>query len=284
MNTPHPSPWTHISLNNAAVGELRLGNTREAMSLLTSALKECRSVMGGSTLESFEYCNYFQLDDCMQEEDDGILTSGDADVLSVFPRQEEGRVWTRSYYLYNTPILLPPSTAPTGGAEFEASFSSVSVTMIAAIITFNLGICSHKISQAEAGIESATPKITRSPTSSVRQTTERKYLAQSVALFEKAYMLVCYHQKEEAPSSSPSMPLFSLAILNNIGVILRRLGREETSQQFFDRLIVYWVYLCTSDRGELLRQKRPLSKSCRLWDGILFNALQQGQSCAARAA
>jgi hypothetical protein len=252
------------------------------MTFLTSALKKCRSVMASSSLEQVEYSNHFQVDDCMQEEDDDMFASGDADVVSVVSRQDEGGDWNSSYFLYNTPISLPLCSAHGGGAEIEASCSSVSISMIAAIITFNLGICTHKISQApEAGIDSATPKISNSHISSACQ---RTYLAQSLALFENAHMLVCYHQKEESPSSAASMPLFPLAILNNMGVILRLLGHNDASQQFFDRLMVFWVYLCTSDRRELLRHKRLLSKACRLWDGIFFNALQRGQPCAAMAA
>jgi hypothetical protein len=161
-----------------------------------------------------------------------------------------------SRYFYSEPISLP---SPGKG---RTPFPPSDVVEISAVITFNLGLALYKVSQENEIIKTKT-----------------KALNQSLTLFEKA-KLICQSRE----SNSSSIPLFLMAILNNMGVLLQLLGHNETSQQLFERLMVFWLYFCASNL-ELLQQHqhRQSSKSRILLDGFLLNVLP-GHSFAAGAA
>ena len=261
---PSSSSFKTISLNNAAVQELRFQKAKEAIALLTSALKQCQSDMNYSLSSRKVTSNMgLDVDDYIRKQQEArgsSLTAGTSpDESSSLPFEED----ENSSYFYADPILLPLSvvegTSCTIGTMVE----------ICAVITFNLGIALYRLSSQveETGTTNTTKKT--------------KTLRKSLAFFEKT-KVIC---QARVLTNSSSVPLFSMVILNNMGVLLRLLGQTESSQLLFEEVIVLcWMHVCASNMGSPHPKQQQSLKSCILMlDGFLSNALQ-GQTTVAGAA
>jgi hypothetical protein len=186
--------------------------------------------------------------------------------VANFPEESSSSPFDEEYsiYFYSDPISVPPSVV-------EGTACTISnMVEICAVITFNLGIALYRLSsQVDESGRINTAKKT-------------KTLRKSLAFFDKS-RVIC--QSRGVSTNSTSVPLFSMVVLNNMGVLLRLLGHKESSQQLFEELIVLcWLHLCSSNVGPPHPKQQQSLKSCILMlDGFLLNALQ-GQSTVAGAA
>jgi hypothetical protein len=234
-----------IRINNLAVKELRFGNTKEAMSLFAKALRECRSLVA-------------QCPPSMAPSVSGRRFQVDDYIQEQSIPMVNSSSWYNGSYFYSEPISPTPVER-----EVEYGRLSMEVSEICSIITFNLGICFYKASHGK------------------ESTTKTKDLRKSLAFFEKSQQLC---QGQGGLYASP-VPLFSMALLNNMGVILRLIGQDEISQVLFDEIMVFGFYRCASHPSQLVHHHQSRSSTCLglFLDGCLVNALH-GQANTAAAA
>ena len=128
-----------------------------------------------------------------------------------------------SKQMYQRPIHVPKC--------WRQSESHESNLIISAVIMFNLGL-SHHLEAVE--------------TQRKCKTSITSLLSKAAKLYELAYNM---QRDENIPCSSV---LFSMAIINNLGVVYLALGHEDMAQECFEHLLSSLMYVVDCGEGQVV--------------------------------
>jgi tetratricopeptide (TPR) repeat protein len=199
-----------IELNNQAAALIGNGQFKFSISALTSALEASKNELSDFSDDEDKYwappmMKQTSLDECML-----------AESSSVEDEQEESNddEVDQGYYVYNRAIHIPVSSI-----EEEEETSHHSRVMVSIVTIFNLALAHHLAAMEENSVFRS------------------QLLRKAVKLYELAHNL----QREE--ESMENTLLFTMAIINNLGLIYRCLDESEISGKCFQQLLSTLMFL-----------------------------------------
>merc|ERR1712238_247035 len=187
------------------------------------------------------------------------------------------------YFVFHDPVVIPPESLPsrltgTGTAtsatglntnddnDDELSlYSSAFFSKFLMIVMYNLALTLHLHALSLASLSSSSSNVTT--TTTTMQHVNKLFL-QSKKLYELAF---------EMQLDVNVDILFSLAFINNLGLINYTLNAKDRSKTCFKHLFSIMMYLTDSNKSQSIKE----------WDGLLSNVidiLKIGNAVAAPAA
>jgi hypothetical protein len=146
-------------------------------------------------------------------------------------RQEESQEETPEHFIFRDPIEIPFDVVSSS----EPSRNLVNKFVV--VIMYNLALSVHL---------------------SAIQYNDISSLQRARKLYELAFQM---HLEESCDVTL----LYSLALMNNLGLIYHVLGEEERSKTCFKNMLATMMYLLESDEAKTIKQ----------WDGLLSNVMDR---------
>ena len=179
-----------------------------------------------------------------------------------------------SHFVFRDPVEIPPESVPsTVSVETNEGHSSELFSKFLMIVMYNLALTLHlhalslcnvntnqkpNLSSADCGDDSNTKKA-------------KKLFLRSRKLYELAFEM---HLDESCDVNL----LFTLALINNLGLVYDVLDQKQRSKTCFKNMFSTMIYLMDSNESHTVKE----------WDGLLSNVMdilfQQHSEIAAPAA
>jgi hypothetical protein len=138
----------------------------------------------------------------------------------------------REHFIFRDPIEIPLDVLPTMEEPTDRL-----VNKFVVVVLYNLALSVHL---------------------SALQCHDRNCLIRARKLYELAFRM---HLEE----SSDVTLLYSLALMNNLGLIYHALGEEDRSKTCFKNMLTTMMYLLESDEAKTIKQ----------WDGLFSNVMDR---------
>lgn len=140
------------------------------------------------------------------------------------------------YFVFQDPIDIPLDVIPR-----QSSPSQKLITKFVVVVTYNLALAVHLCSLL---YQNQPEQL-------------RVGLSRAQKLYELAFQM---HLQESCDVTL----LYSLALMNNLGLIYRMLGDEERSQRCFGNQLTTMMYLLEAQEAQTIKQ----------WDGLFSNVME----------
>ena len=228
-----------ILLNNEAVDLLERGENEGAIAAFTNSLEILRPLLAGIEDHSSicEKEHHMEVDhDLAEQSGPEILmhppvettccSSGIAASQSLM--KARNKHYEKQHFVFQDPITIP----------FEAIKSDPSArffTKLSMVIIFNLALSFHLSALEHVSV----PRLLRAK-----------------RLYEFAFQM---HLQDDCDVTL----LYSLALMNNLGLIYNSLSDLDRSSQCFEHMLATMMFLLESDDARTIKQ----------WDGLLSNVI-----------
>jgi tetratricopeptide (TPR) repeat protein len=210
-----------IRLNSQALALIDAGNFDAAIPTLSRALKASKQTLNCADYEVECAPLKISLDQCMLDPRQPRIVVDELSNGGERDRQG-GR------HMYRRAIRIPEASIET--STYESSI------MISVIIMFNLALTHHLMATSETTNNSSSNK--------------NELLRKAIRLYELAYSL----QQTEGFLENAS--LFTMATINNMGLIHQSLGESAVAGKYFQHLLSILVFLvdCGESRVAVLHE------------------------------
>ena len=178
-----------------------------------------------------------------------------------------------SYFVFRDPVEIPPESVPSNlSIDGKGGHSSELFSKFLMIVMYNLALTLHlhalSLSDANGNIKSNY--INDKNTGDDAKKSKKLFL-RSRKLYELAFEM---HLDESCDVNL----LFTLALINNLGLVYDVLGQKQRSKTCFKNMFSTMMYLMDSNESHTVKE----------WDGLLSNVMdilfQQHREIAAPAA
>lgn len=223
-----------VYLNNVAVAQIGRREFAAATASLTGALQACREVTNQDELLSCDQGNFpiaHSLDACMILSNNGKhgRSYQVLDHPSSFRECSCNDDLSTSQYLYDNPIHVPPIQEKSMENHEIYRFS----LFLGCVSTFNLSLALH-LSARDGSSENGS-----SEDSSI-------ILRKAARLYE-----ICLSfQSQREDSGESGSCLFTLAVVNNLGLIHRRLKQRQSADKCFEFVLSTLMFLVSNGNAD----------------------------------
>merc|ERR1712085_111317 len=185
------------------------------------------------------------------------------------------------YFVFHDPVVIPPESLPsrsttattrmnTNDDYDELSlYSSEFFSKFLMIVMYNLALTLHLHALSlSASVQSSSSNNSSSTTTATTIKYIKKLFLRSRKMYELAFEM---HLDTDVDL------LFTLALINNLGLIYYTVNEKDRSTKCFKNMFSTMMYLMDSNEAQSITE----------WDGLLANAmdiLQIGNAVAASAA
>ena len=212
-------PNKSIDLNEAGVAMIKAGRYDRAGLFLTNALRRFRLL--GDKMNKYEESDGPILDQW-------ILQKERTNHLTKYEMKRLGEERSSSRSIYKEPITVPKHTA------------TVSFAAMSSCIIFNLALTEHLSAES----------ITTSSSNNKKNRQEKSRRQLKLKKASKLYELAYNAQHEYTLDEKPNI-YFTMAIVNNLGLIHRDLNEFDTSNHYFDQLTKMLMFVVDNSRDNM---------------------------------
>lgn len=178
-----------------------------------------------------------------------------------------------SHFVFRDPVEIPPESVPSNvSVEVTGGQSSELFSKFLMIVMYNLALTLHlhalSLSNTNGSLRPNLPNANNNGDDAKKA---KKFFLRSRKLYELAFEI---HLDESCDVNL----LFTLALINNLGLVYDVLGQKQRSKTCFKNMFSTMMYLMDSNESHTVKE----------WDGLLSNVMdilfQQHREIAAPAA
>jgi len=189
---------------------------------------------------------------------------------------------TISHFVFRDPVEIPPESVPSNiSGETNGGYSSELFSKFLMIVMYNLALTLHLHAESLSSCSSSSANDGNHPKQpnmsiadsgdNANQIKAKKLFLRSRKLYELAFEM---HLDESCDINL----LFTLALINNLGLVYDIMGQKQRSKTCFKNMFSAMMYLMDSNESQTVKE----------WDGLLSNVMdilfQQHRDIAASAA
>jgi hypothetical protein len=183
---------------------------------------------------------------------------------SKFARREA------SHFVFKDPVEIPPASVPSNvSVDDKGGYSSELFSKFLMIVMYNLALTLHLHALSLSNHKPILAFATTNDSADAKKA--KKLFLRSRKLYELAFEM---HLDESCDVNL----LFTLALINNLGLVYDVLGQKQRSKTCFKNMFSTMMYLMDSNESHTVKE----------WDGLLSNVMdilfQQHREIAAPAA
>jgi len=184
-----------------------------------------------------------------------------------------------SHFVFRDPVEIPPESVPsTVSVEAKGGHSSELFSKFLMIVMYNLALTLHLHALSLSNGNSKATLSNSNHSSSSSDTTTNTDAKKAKKLFLRSRKLYELAFEMHLDESCDVNLLFTLALINNLGLVYDVLGQKQRSKTCFKNMFSTMMYLMDSNESHTVKE----------WDGLLSNVMdilfQQHREIAAPAA
>jgi hypothetical protein len=179
-----------------------------------------------------------------------------------------------SHFVFRDPVEIPPESVPSNvSVEAKGEQSCELFSKFLMIVMYNLALTLHlhAMSLSNANGNQKSKMVIADSGDNADQIKAKKLFLRSRKLYELAFEM---HLDESCDVNL----LFTLALINNLGLVYDIMGQKQRSKTCFKNMFSTMMYLMDSNESQTVKE----------WDGLLSNVMdilfQQHRDIAAPAA
>lgn len=175
-----------------------------------------------------------------------------------------------SHFVFKDPVEIPPTSVPSNvSVDDKGGHSSELFSKFLMIVMYNLALTLHLHALSLSNHKPILAFATTNDSADAKKA--KKLFLRSRKLYELAFEM---HLDESCDVNL----LFTLALINNLGLVYDVLGQKQRSKTCFKNMFSTMMYLMDSNESHTVKE----------WDGLLSNVMdilfQQHREIAAPAA
>ena len=187
---------------------------------------------------------------------------------------------TISHFVFRDPVEIPPESVPSNiSGETNGGYSSELFSKVLMIVMYNLALTLHLHAESLSSCSSSNNANDENhPNMSIADSGDNANPKKAKKLFLRSRKLYELAFEMHLDESCDINLLFTLALINNLGLVYDIMGQKQRSKTCFKNMFSTMMYLMDSNESQTVKE----------WDGLLSNVMdilfQQHRDIAASAA